>query len=46
MASYAITKAWPENWENMPHFQKLMNRLEPGMEYTGHMPEGIEDAFK
>jgi hypothetical protein len=41
----SITKAWPDGWESIPHFQDLMKRKEPGPTYAGTLPEGVADAF-
>lgn len=35
----AITKAWPDNWRNVYHFQQLEKRREPGEVYAGPIPE-------
>ena len=31
----SITKAWPENWRDISHFQELMDRKQQGREYAG-----------
>ena len=31
----SISKAWPENWEEIHHFQGLMKRKQQGQEYAG-----------
>lgn len=38
---YQITKAWPANWREVPHFQRLMARGEPGEAYRGPWPREL-----
>lgn len=33
------TQAWPDNWREMPHFTRLMQRAKPGRKYKGPMPK-------
>lgn len=33
---------WPENWKEMPHFQSIEGRVEPGDRYNGPIPSALE----
>lgn len=35
-------KAWPENWQSLPHFQKIAKRSEPFEEYDGAIPSVLK----
>lgn len=37
-APSSAAKAWPADWEAVPHFQDLVARGEPGRRYRGEMP--------
>jgi len=36
---------WPDNWENMPTFKRLIKRREPGTPYKGEIPEALKDKY-
>ena len=35
----SITKAWPTNWRELPHFQRIWQRRAPGKVWTGPVPK-------
>ena len=41
-AEDAAIKAWPENWMQVPHFQRIYAYAEPGREYAGEIPEPLQ----
>lgn len=38
-SEYSITKAWPDNWKEIPHFQKLWERKQPVKTHGRLLPE-------
>lgn len=38
----AASMAWPENWQNVPHFQRIYKYTEPGKPYAGEIPEPLQ----
>ncbi len=37
----SIKNAWPKNWREMPHFQRLWQRRQPGQIYNGEVPQWL-----
>lgn len=38
----AVLAAWPDNWKDIPHFQKIYMRYKPGEVYEGEIPEPLK----
>lgn len=46
-AKRSCYQGWPDNWREIPHFQRIAERAIPGKKYTGETPvslKGILDA--
>jgi len=39
----AALRAWPANWQKIPHFQKIYARDKPGGLYEGEVPQPIRE---
>lgn len=37
----SVTKQWPDGWEDMPHFQRIVSRREPVAAYDGEYPRSV-----
>lgn len=41
---YSITKAWPENWRQIDHFQRIWERRLPKKPYEGELPSCLKNV--
>lgn len=41
----SIAKAWPKDWERIPHFQRIIKRRIPTGEYRGEYPRVIRELL-
>ena len=41
----AATVQWPENWQDIPHFQRIAERRQPVAHYAGEYPESVRELL-
>lgn len=45
-AKKSCYQGWPENWQDIAHFQAIARRAAPGERYTGEIPTPLKGAMK